>query len=748
MPMAFGVRLSCVPPRATEGERRERASLPQTSNCGSSWPAAGRELANVGDYMISGASDKAIPTVDAAFDLYKSGDPNGAAALCASLLTTDKNNYGALYLLGSIYGELGDYPNAILHLRRAVALKPDKPLAHFNLAHVLNRSHCPHDALAAINSYIAIIPDNPEAHVLRAVICSKLKKFEEAARSSARAIELQSHFAEAYNVRGGALENLGRVDEALACYDKAIALKPDYAQAYSNRGNALENRMRFDEALASYAKAIALKPDFADAYRNRAGLYRKLKRFNEAFGDYKQALALDPELDYLLGDLLHVKQTICDWSSFDDFCQKISGGIQNGKKISTPFPLLSLPVSLALQKQAVVEFVRNEYPADPSSGKNFFYKRHEKIRLGYFSMDFRNHPVAALTAELYEKHDRNKFDVIAFSFGPKTDDAMHRRLRKGFDHFFDVNALSEKDIAKLAREKEIDIAIDLAGFTENSRTRIFAFRAAPTQISYIGYLGAMGAEYIDYIIADDVIIPDRHRHYYTEKIIYLPSYQANDTQRGISDRPIARTEVGLPEAAFVFCCFNKNYKLTPDIFDSWIRILNSVPNSVLWLFVDNEDAKENLTREAKQRGLDPKRLIFADRAPNEEYIARYRLADLFLDTLPYNAGTTASDALWAGLPVLTQIGETFAGRVAASVVTAIGLPELIAETSRSYESMAVQLATQPEMLERIGRKLAANRLTHPLFDIDRFARRIETAYQVVHDHRLSGMPPEHVFVDA
>jgi predicted O-linked N-acetylglucosamine transferase (SPINDLY family) len=702
----------------------------------------------VGEEMISSASEKAIPTLDAAFDLYESGDPNGAATLCASLLAADEGNYGALYLLGSIFGELGDHHNAILHLRRAIALKPDRPLAHFNLAHVLNRSHCPDDALPAIESYIAIIPDNPEAHVLRAVICSKLKRFEEAARSSAHAIELQSNFAEAYNVRGGALENLGRVDEALSCYDKAIALKPNYAEAYSNRGNALENRMRLDEALASYAKAIALKPDFADAYRNRAGVYRKLKRFNETFVAYKQALALDPELAYLLGDLVHVKQKLCDWSSFDVFCRKISEGIQNGKKISTPFPLLSLPLSLALQKQATVEFVHSEYPADPDARKNFLRKRHEKIRLGYFSMDFRNHPVSALTAELYEKHDRSKFEVIAFSFGPKTDDAMYRRLQNGFDHFFDVNALSERDIAKLAREKEIDIAIDLAGFTENSRTRLFAFRAAPIQISYIGYLGTMGAEYMDYIIADDVIIPNDLRHYYTEKVIYLPSYQANDTQRGISDRPITRTEFGLPEAAFVFCCFNNNYKLTPETFDSWIRVLESVPHAVLWLFVDNEDAKGNLTREAKQRGLDPKRLIFADRAPNEEYLARYRLADLFLDTLPYNAGTTASDALWSGLPVLTQIGETFAGRVAASVLTAIGLPELITETSRSYESMAIQLATRPEMLRRIGRKLAANRLTHPLFDIDRFTRHIEAAYQVVHDRHQSGMPPDHVFIDA
>jgi predicted O-linked N-acetylglucosamine transferase (SPINDLY family) len=698
--------------------------------------------------MSSDASEKKTPMIDAAFDLYESGDPGGAAGLCASLLDADKNNYGALYLLGSILGEQGNLPNAILYLKQAVALKPDKPLAHLNLAHVLNQSGCPHDALPAIESYIAIVQDNPEAHVLRAEIFSKLKKFEETARSCARAIELQADFAAAYNIRGSALKNLGRLDEAIVCYDRAITLKPDYAEAYSNRGNTLEDRMRIDEAIASYAKAIALKPNFAGAYRNRASAYNNLKRLAEAIVDYREALILDPTLEYLLGDYTHAMQKICDWSSFSDSCSKISDGILRGKKICSPFQSLSLPINSDVQGQAVLEFVRNEYPANPQRTKSILYGRHEKIHLGYFSADFHGHATAYLMAELFERHDRSKFELTAFSFGSDDGSVMRKRLMTAFDRFVDVRNRADQQVADLARTLEIDIAVDLKGHTQDHRVGIFARRIAPIQINYLGYPGTMGADFIDYIVADKVLIPEPRQAEYSEKIVYLPhSYQPNDTKRKIAITRYARVDCSLPEGQFVFCCFNNNYKITPDVFDCWMRILKRVPDSVFWLLADNRIAPENLRKEAQKRGVDPARLIFAARMPLAEHLARHRLADLFLDTLPYNAHTTASDALWAGLPVLTEIGETFAGRVAASLLTAIGLPELIAKSQAEYEALAVELATNSEKLSAIKDKLANNRSTTPLFDIERYTRDLEAAYEAMYERYQADLPPDTIYVE-
>jgi predicted O-linked N-acetylglucosamine transferase (SPINDLY family) len=352
-----------------------------------------------------------------------------------------------------------------------------------------------------------------------------------------------------------------------------------------------------------------------------------------------------------------------------------------------------------------------------------------------------------LAAELFEKHDRSQFHVIAFSFGPFTCDGMQQRLVSAFDDFIDVRHRCDKEIAILARELEIDIAVDLNGFTRGCRPNIFAMRAAPVQVNYLDPGGTMGADYMDYLIADMTVIPASSQKYFSERIAYLPNtYLVNDSKRRISTKAFTRAELGLPEDAFVFCCFNNNYKITPEVFDSWMRILQQVDGSVLWLFEGNAMASSNLTREAKSRGLKSERLIFAQRIPLPDHLARLRLADVFLDTLPYNAHTTASDALWAGLPVLTRIGETFAGRVAASLLNAIGLPELITSTSQEYETLAIELATDDGDLANIKRKLAENRLARPLFDTQLFTQHIEAAYTVMYQRYQSGLAPDHIYV--
>ena len=366
------------------------------------------------------------------------------------------------------------------------------------------------------------------------------------------------------------------------------------------------------------------------------------------------------------------------------------------------------------------------------------------MRLGYFSPDFRNHAVAYLTAELFETHDRDRFEVIAFSFGPEGEDEMRRRMRAAFDRFHDVGGLGDREVAALSRELRIDIAIDLAGHTQHSRTGIFAFRAAPIQVVYAGYLGTLGAPYMDYAIADPTIVPPASREFHAEKIAYLPAYQANDSRRAIASRRLERDELGLPQAGFVFCCFNGSYKIVPATFDRWMRILRQVAHSVLLLYVGSDAARSNLMEEAKRRGVDPSRLVFADALPREEYLARFRSADLFLDTLPYNAGTVASDALWAGLPVLTLMGESLASRIAASVLDAIGLPELVTRSPGEYEARAIELATNPAKLAELKARLERNRATTPLFDTRSFTRNLEAAYLEMYERHLTGLPPDHI----
>jgi hypothetical protein len=410
-----------------------------------------------------------------------------------------------------------------------------------------------------------------------------------------------------------------------------------------------------------------------------------------------------------------------------------------------PFPVLAITDSSQIHKQVTEIFVQAKCAPNDTLGPIPSYGRHPKIRLAYFSADLHNHATAYLMAELFEKHDRERFELYAFSFGPDKLDDMRVRVMAAFDHFIDIRGMTDQKAAELARELEIDIAIDLKGFTQDGRTDIFAYRTAPIQISYLGYPGTMGASYFEYLVADHTIIPPEAQQYYSEKIIYLPdSYQVNDRQRAISDKVFTKAQLGLPEEGFVFCCFNNNYKILPQTFDIWMRLLQQVEGSVLWLFEANPTAMTNLKKEAQKRGIHPERLVFAKWMPPAEHLARQRLADLFIDTLPYNAHTTASDALWAGLPVLTLIGQSFASRVAASLLNAIGLPELITHSEQEYEQKALELANNSKQLVQIKAKLAANRLTTPLFDTERFRKNLEQAYLEVYERHQAGLPVGHV----
>lgn len=492
--------------------------------------------------------------------------------------------------------------------------------------------------------------------------------------------------------------------------------------------------------------ALILEPNYIEAHRDKGTILLELKRYTETLASYDTAISLQPNIEFLHGSRLHTKMQICQWDHFSKLLTQLTKKIENHEKVCIPFSVLSLTDNPVLQRKAAEIYIQEKYSSPNSLTTLHKYPKHPKIRIGYFSADFRNHPVAYLTAELFETHDRNKFEITAFSFGPDSTDSMRLRLENGFDHFLDVRHLSDKEVALLSRDKEIDIAIDLGGHTEHARTGIFALRAAPIQLSYIGYLGTMGAYFYDYLIADKTIIPEQNQQFYSEKIIYLPSYQVNDSKQTISDKVFTRKEMGLPETGFVFCCFNNNYKITPQTFDSWIRILNQVKDSVLFLYGDNDLAKTNLKKEALSRGLNPERLIFGKRLPIPEYLARYRSADLFLDTLPYNAGTTASDALRMGLPILTCTSHSFASRYAASLLTAVDLTELITTSPEQYEALAIKLATHPDILKHLKSKLSANLPNSPLYDIKAFTRHIESAYTTIYENHLSELVPENIYI--
>ena len=538
-----------------------------------------------------------------------------------------------------------------------------------------------------------------------------------------------------------------RTADGVALVRDAIALNPRVPEAHSNLANGLRELRLYEAALASFDQAIALQPQDAQVHRDRATTLQNLGRHADAVAGYVQAAALNPGLEFVHGMLAHARLTVCDWSVARDDTTALAARIEHGELAAMPMPMIALCDSPRLQRQAAEQYVRAKHPAAgglPETGRR---PRHGKLHVGYFSADLHNHATAYLMAELFERHDRSAFEITAFSFGSNARDAMRRRLMAGFDSFIDARNRPDQDVAALARALAIDIAVDLKGFTKEFRTGIFACRAAPIQVNYLGYPGTMGADYIDYIIADPVLIPEAEQRHYTEKVVYLPdSYQVNDRQRPIADRTVTRAEAGLPPDGFVFCCFNQSFKITPGVFEGWMRILGRVAGSVLWLFHDNPAAVTNLRNAARRLGIDAGRLVFAERLPLPDHLARHRLADLFLDTAPYNAHTTASDALWAGLPVLTRMGATFASRVAASLLDAIGLPELITTTQDAYEAKAVELATNSAALAAVKQRLDRNRLTAPLFDTARFTTHLEAAYQAMDARYQAGLPPAHIHV--
>ena len=682
-----------------------------------------------------------------AYYLHQKGDLNGAANLYRQLIKKNPNNFDALHYFGVIEAAVGNIEQAKLLMSRSLSAQPHNVRFMENYAALLWQAGDYKSALNVCQQGLRLNNANTSLLYVSAISLFKLSKLQESITQFDKLLLLQPNHIAALNERGSVLAEMKQYDAALLSVEKAITTNHQYAEAHLNKGNLVGESKRYDDALAAYDKALSLKPDLADAWLGRGNVFRELKRYNEAFAAYDKALALKPDLVGVEGSRLHAKMHLCDWNNFDAECTHLIASVRNGNANTLPFSFLALPSSAEDQFQCAKLWTANKCP--PSDKPIWQGERynHSRIRVAYASADFHTHATSLLMAGMFDCHDKSRLDVTAISFGPDDNSEMRQRLKASFEQFIDAGKYSDEKIALHIRETEIDILIDLKGFTQDSRTGIFARRPAPIQVNYLGYPGTMGANYIDYIIADQTVISDEYKKFYSEKIAVLPnSYQANDCKRGISDKAITRFDVGLPSKGFVFCCFNNNYKITPRVFNSWMRILKQIEGSVLWLLEVNASAASNLKKEAVARGVSSERLVFAKRMPPPEHLARHKLADLFLDTLPYNAHTTASDALWAGLPVLTCLGATFAGRVAASLLNAIHLPELITTTLEAYEQMAIDLATHPEKMAVIKRKLAENRLTTPLFDTKLFTKLIEAAYTAMYERHQAGLTPDHIVI--
>ena len=647
----------------------------------------------------------------------------------------------AQFNLGTVLHQQHQLEAAEAAYRRVIELAPGIAAGHNNLGTVLKDQGRLDQALAAFDQAIALQADYAEAFYNRATVLQQQARLEEALAAYGRAIALRENYADAINNAGIVLQELGRASEAIDLYRPLLERMPAHADACNNLGTALLAEGRADEARAAFEQALAHQPDFPEAFCNLGNARRELGDLTGAIAAYCDALRLRPDDAGAFGQLIYHRAQACAWEGYEADQEKLVDMARRGIRVP-PFYLLATPASASDQLSCARQWATSISPPRTALFHHRPRAGRERIRLGYLSGDFHQHATAQLMAELFECHDRDRFEVFAYSYGPDDHSPMRARLAAAFDRFVDIRARSHHEAAELIRAEGVDILVDLKGYTHHARPAISAYRPAPVQVSYLGYPATMGADFIDYIIVDPFVVPSSQQPFFSERLVHLPrSYQVNDRRREVADARTSRRDVGLPAEGLVLCSFNNSYKISPVFFDIWMRLLRAVPGSVLWLLEANPQVAGNLRSEAEKRGVDSGRLIFAPLAPPAEHLGRHRHADLFLDTLPCNAHTTASDALWAGLPVVTCCGDTFAGRVAGSLLMAIDMPELVTTSLEEYEQAALALARSPQRLIALRRKLQNNREASALFDLPKLTGNIEAAYARMWQTWLAGQTP-------
>ncbi|MBT8621680.1 tetratricopeptide repeat protein [Polynucleobacter paneuropaeus] len=641
---------------------------------------------------------------------FQAGNFRKAQLAVEKILTAEPLNWAAKELLAYLYANQGESSKALGLLKEITDHPQSSVSALYEYGSLLIAESKPNDAIPLLEKALAQMPNSFEVLHDLATALAKVGRKTEALEQFQQAAKINGESSELFYNVGRLHDDLYQEEEAIACYKKSLMLSPDYVQSWINLGVDLS----------------------------------RAKKYDESQNCFKRALEIDPNVDFLLGDSIQAEMNMGSWSSYSTNIKKLKDGIRKQQTISHPFTVISLLDDPALQKEAAEIYAQKKWPkqSDVSSSMG---QKNKKVKIAYFSADFRYHPIAHLIMDLLECHDLEQFEIYAFSWGPTSKSLERDRIISAVHEFIDINEYSDQQVVDLARGKGIDIAIDLGGYTQSARTDLFAMRVAPIQVSYLGYIGTMGVNFIDYIIADEILVPKHHQKYFSEKIIYMPDcFQVSDRKRVMGHGGLRRADYGLPEKGFIYCCFNNNYKMTPEVFDSWMRILLSVEGGVLWLYESNALIAQQLKSEAKARGVDPARLVFGKMLPQSEYLARYQIADLFLDTFPYNAGTTANDALWTGLPVLTRMGSSMASRMAASLLNTLGLSELITKSAEAYEAVAIELGNNPEQIDHIREKLEKSKISSQLFNTPLFARNLEKLLQQVYERSHSGLAPDHI----
>ena len=707
------------------------------------WKALGVILKKKGEFLKSiNATLKAVKLTPQDPELYnnigltfleikKFSDAETSFKKAVSL---KKDYYEAFYNLGIVLQKLDKLEESVKIYNQAIKIKTDYIFAYNNLGQTLYRLENFKEAENIYKKAIKINPNLPELYSNLGQTLIKLNRLTEAKENCLKAISLNPNLAEGYCNLGLIFYDLSKYKEAEENYKKSIYIKPTLAEAYCNYGLLLQDIGKLEEAEKLYNKAIQFNPNYYEAFNNLGNLMSDLNRLDEAIESYKSSIRINKYDPYALTQLIHQQQKICD---FDDYEKNLFTihklGIE--KKSIPPFYALSWHDDPKTQLKRSKLYANDNFREIKAFKSSKFKSLNDKIKIGYFSNDFYNHATMYLISGLLANHDHTIFEIFIFSYGPKKDDLMNKNARNYADHYIDISGLSINEILDITKKKELDIAIDLKGYTKKTLIKIFQHRIAPIQISFLGYPGTLGVDFIDYIIADETIIPENKKQFYYEKIIYLPhTYQPNDNKRHIANLSFNRSDYNLPNSAFVFCSFNNSYKISSQEFRIWMRVLKKINNSVLWLFKSNKWMEKNLKKQAQIYGIDPSKIIFADMLEHSEHLARIKFADLFLDTFNYNAHTTASDALWACVPVITKQGKQFSSRVASSLLNAVGLSELITQNEKEYEELILKLALNPRILENIKTKLSNNRLTEPLFDTKRYTKNFEKA--LIKAHKL------------
>lgn len=729
---------------------------------------------------MSGCEDAARALAQARAH-HRAGRLDEAERLYARVLEADPGHVDALYAHGVLAFQQGQFAEAAERFRKAADLRPGFGRAHNHAGLALKRLGRTEEALAAFREAIDTDPDDAQAHANVGSVLQDLGRPDEAEAAYREALHIRPDLVEAHNNLGTLLREQGRLEEALAAYLAAARLAPGVAMVHGNLGNVLRDLRRTDDAVAAFRealrlapgdarthntlgatlkdagrldeaaaalrKALELDPGLAAAHRNLAGILGVAGRTADAVAAWEKAVALEPDNTHSLATLMAERYTICAWEEMDDLWNRLYALLDAGTAmppVSFLAPETTPAQQLACARVYAAERFGHIRPLLPPSPHKV--RTDGRITVGYLSADFGEHPVGRLVAGVFEHHERSRFRVLGYALGDPYPGPMRTRLERAFDRFEDLGGLDGQRAAERIRADGVDILVDLTGYTAHGRTDIPARRPAPVQVSYLGYLGTMGADFIDYVVVDPFVVPPDRQPFFTERLVHLPEcYQVAADVAPAPDGP-DRAACRLPEGAVVLCSFNSSFKVRPAVFDVWMRVLARVPDSVLWLAARHPPTVENLRAEARARGVDPARLVFADPMPYERYLTLYRHADLFLDTVPYNAGATAVDALGQGCPVVTCSGETFISRMAGSQLTAAGLPELVAGSLPEYEALALHLASDPDARAAVRTKLAAARTTAPLFDRPRFTRHLEAAYEAMWRRHLSGKPPAPITV--